>query len=113
MSCDDCVRLWRLSQAVGRRWLMVTILLRDLVGVQQLAQPQVGPHAPTGGWRAVACRWPGAAQPCGQRHDAKELLPEQRASPDVTSAADPRCSLVRKVRDRTDPIATVIVVDLT
>ena len=46
MSCDDCVRLWRLSQAVGRRWLMVTILLRDLVGVQQLAQPQVGPHAP-------------------------------------------------------------------
>ena len=91
MPCDDCVCLRRLSQAVGGRWLMVTILLRDLVSVQQSAQTQVGPRTPIrldSGGLVPLC-----AQPCGQRRDAQERWPEQRASPDATFAADPRYAL--------------------
>ena len=46
MSCDDRVRVRRLSQVDDGRWRMITILSSDVPRQQQLAQLQDQPQPP-------------------------------------------------------------------
>ena len=77
-------RLWRLSQVVGSRWHVVTIMLLERF-VQRTAVGSIGRPPLTD---AVQKLRPEAARPCSRDCDAQEQWPTQQGSYDATFSAD-------------------------
>ena len=99
MSCDDCARLRHVSQVVGDRWCMVTILFsgrrwRATVDATAQQPPRTN---------AAGERRPGAPRPCGRCRAAKQRRSVQCALPDATLLSGLMRAHIEKLTTRPAP----------